>query len=49
MQIRFLCEREKEFSEGIESLTRNPAFRLYCTLIWPARKHLGWIKSRPRG
>jgi Rps23 Pro-64 3,4-dihydroxylase Tpa1-like proline 4-hydroxylase len=49
MQIRFLYEREKEFSEVIDGITRNPAFRLYRTLTWPARKCLAWIKRRPRG
>jgi Rps23 Pro-64 3,4-dihydroxylase Tpa1-like proline 4-hydroxylase len=36
-QIRFLYERELEFSALVSGLTRSPSFRLGRALTWPAR------------
>jgi Rps23 Pro-64 3,4-dihydroxylase Tpa1-like proline 4-hydroxylase len=47
-QIRFLYEREKEFSEVIHGILRSKSFRLYRTLTGPARKCWGWIVARTR-
>jgi hypothetical protein len=47
MQIRFLYEREKEFSEVVHGVLRLKSFPLYRILAWPARKCWKWIKSRP--
>jgi Rps23 Pro-64 3,4-dihydroxylase Tpa1-like proline 4-hydroxylase len=40
-QIRFLYERELEFSEVIGGITRSPSFRLGRLLTWPLRKLRG--------
>jgi 2OG-Fe(II) oxygenase superfamily len=40
-QIRFLYERELEFSEVITGITRSPAFRVGRFLTWPLRQLLG--------
>jgi len=45
-QIRYLYEREKEFSEVVHGILRSKSFRLFRTLTWPARKYWGWIKTR---
>ncbi|PYT30102.1 MAG: hypothetical protein DMG58_15060 [Acidobacteria bacterium] len=45
-QIRYLYEREKEFSEIVHGILRSRSFRLFRTLSWPARKCWGWIKAR---
>jgi hypothetical protein len=37
-QIRFLYEREKEFSEVLAGITQSLSFRLGRVLTWPARK-----------
>lgn len=42
-QIRFLYEREKEFSSVIHGILRSKSFRLYRALTWPARKCWGWM------
>lgn len=47
-QIRFLYEREKEFSAVVHGILRSKSFRLYRALTWPARKCWGWIATRPR-
>jgi hypothetical protein len=36
-QIKFLYERELEFSALVSGLTRSPSFRLGRALTWPAR------------
>lgn len=36
-QIKFLYERETEFSSLIEGLVRSPSFRIGKVLTWPAR------------
>jgi Rps23 Pro-64 3,4-dihydroxylase Tpa1-like proline 4-hydroxylase len=38
MQIRFLYERETEFSEALSRITNSFSFRLARLLTWPARK-----------
>ena len=45
-QIRYLYEREKEFSEIVHGILRSRSFRLFRNLTWPARKCWGWIKAR---
>lgn len=45
-QIRYLYEREKEFSEVVHGILRSKSFRLFRNLTWPARKCWGWIKAR---
>jgi hypothetical protein len=40
-QIRFLQERETEFTTLISGITRSPSFRLGRFLTWPARKLRG--------
>jgi hypothetical protein len=47
-QIRFLYEREKEFSAVVHGIVRSKSFRLYRALTWPARKCWGWVATRPR-
>ncbi len=37
-QIRFLYERELEFSDVIAGITRSPSFRIGRLLTWPLRK-----------
>jgi Rps23 Pro-64 3,4-dihydroxylase Tpa1-like proline 4-hydroxylase len=39
-QIRFLYERELEFSQAISGMTRSLSFRLGRALTWPVRKLL---------
>lgn len=39
-QIRFLYEREKEFSEALTGITRSVSFRVGRALTWPLRKLL---------
>jgi hypothetical protein len=46
-QIRYLYEREKEFSDVVHGILRSRTFRLFRMLTWPARKCWGWIKTRP--
>ena len=46
MQIRFLYDREKEFSQIIHGVIYSKHFRLYRALTWPARKCWQWIKAR---
>jgi hypothetical protein len=48
MQIGFLYEREKEFSEVLNSILRSNSFRLYRALTWPLRKCRDWMKLRRR-
>jgi hypothetical protein len=36
-QIQFLYDRELEFSQVIDGITRSPSFRLGRALTWPAR------------
>jgi hypothetical protein len=48
-QIRFLYEREKEFSEVVHGIVHSKMFRLYRALIWPVRKPWSWYKSRQIG
>jgi hypothetical protein len=45
-QIRYLYEREKEFSEVLHGIFSSPSLRLLRVLTWPARKGRGWIKAR---
>jgi 2OG-Fe(II) oxygenase superfamily len=47
-QIRFLYEREKEFSEAMEDMRRalrSATYKLACTLTWPLRKVKRSIKG----
>jgi len=37
MQIKFLYERELEFSEALEKLRESPSFRIGRMLTWPGR------------
>ena len=48
-QIRFLYEREKEFSEVVHGIVYSKMFRLYRALIWPVRKPWSWYRSRRIG
>jgi 2-oxoglutarate-Fe(II)-dependent oxygenase superfamily protein len=45
-QIKFLYERELEFSEALENLRESPSFRIGRMLTWPARALRRLIKSR---
>ncbi len=45
-QIKFLYERELEFSELIGGLVRSPSFRLGQMLTWPARAVRNLLRSR---
>jgi Rps23 Pro-64 3,4-dihydroxylase Tpa1-like proline 4-hydroxylase len=47
-QIRFLYEREKEFSAVVHGILQSKSFRLYRALTWPVRKCWGWMVTRPR-
>jgi 2-oxoglutarate-Fe(II)-dependent oxygenase superfamily protein len=40
-QLRFLYERELEFSESVAAITRSPSFRIGRFLTWPLRKLRG--------
>ena len=44
-QIRFLYEREKEFSEAMERAFGSATYKLACVLTWPLRK----VKRAVRG
>ena len=41
MQIRFLYEREKEFTTALDRIVRSRSFRLARILTWPVRKMRG--------
>jgi hypothetical protein len=43
-QLRFLYERELEFSEALARITKSPSFRLGRAMTWPARL----LRSRTR-
>jgi hypothetical protein len=45
-QIKFLYERELEFSSLVSGLTRSPSFRVGRALTWPARAIRRLFKSR---
>ena len=42
-QIRYLYEREKEFSDVLHRIVHSKIFRLYRIFIWPVRS---WYKNR---
>ena len=44
-QIKFLYERETEFSALIAGLVRSPSFRIGQALTWPARAARKWLRS----
>jgi hypothetical protein len=46
MQIRFLYEREKEFSTAVQMMMGSKAYRFYMMMIQPARKPWSWFKTR---
>jgi len=46
MQIRYLYEREIEFSSVVHGILRSKSFRLYHILTEPARRCWSWIKLR---
>jgi hypothetical protein len=48
-QIRYLYEREKEFSEIVYGILRTRSFRLFRAVTWPVRKCWGRIKSKRSG
>jgi Rps23 Pro-64 3,4-dihydroxylase Tpa1-like proline 4-hydroxylase len=48
-QIKFLYEREQEFSTLIGGLVRSPSFRLGQMLTWPARAVRNLARSRSGG
>ena len=39
-QIRFLYEREKEFSDVLYKIVHSPSFRIFRACTWPVRKGL---------
>lgn len=45
-QIRFLYEREKEFSTAVQVMMGSKAYRFYMTMILPLRKPWSWFKTR---
>jgi len=45
-QIRFLYEREKEFSTAVQVMMGSKAYRFYMTVIQPLRKPWSWYKTR---
>jgi hypothetical protein len=47
-QIRFLYEREKEFSEVLHKILHSPSFRIFRACTWPVRKGLSLIGVRRR-
>jgi hypothetical protein len=46
MQIRFLYEREKEFSTAVQVMMGSKAYRFYMMMIQPVRKPWSWFKTR---
>lgn len=46
MQIRFLYEREKEFSPSVRVMLGSKSYKLYMMLIQPVRKPWSWFKTR---
>ena len=49
-QIRFLYEREKEFSEAMEDMRRalsSASYQLACFMTWPLRKAKRALKGPP--
>ena len=49
-QIRFLYEREKEFSEAMEDMRRalrSATYKLACAMTWPLRKAKRAVKGKP--
>ncbi len=49
-QIRFLYEREKEFSEAMDDMRRalrSATYKLACAITWPLRKAKGAMKGQP--
>ncbi len=46
MQIRFLYEREKEFSPAVRVMLGSKSFKLYMMLIQPVQKPWSWFKTR---
>jgi hypothetical protein len=47
-QMKFLYERELEFSSFIDTLVRSPSFRLGQLLTWPARALRNRKQSGPQ-
>jgi hypothetical protein len=50
-QIKFLYERELEFSALISGMTRSPSFRIGRAITWPARamRHVvRWLRKSSR-
>lgn len=47
-QIRFLYEREKEFSGVLYRIVHSPSFRIFRACTWPVRKGLSLIGARRR-
>jgi Rps23 Pro-64 3,4-dihydroxylase Tpa1-like proline 4-hydroxylase len=47
-QIKFLYEREKEFSDVLYKILRSPSFRIFRACTWPVRKVLSSIGVRRR-
>jgi hypothetical protein len=45
-QIKFLYERELEFSSALDEMRRSPSFRLGRVLTWPARTLRGALRRR---
>jgi hypothetical protein len=48
-QIRFLYEREKEFSEAMQDMRRalgSASYKLACVLTWPLRKAKRAVKGQ---
>jgi Rps23 Pro-64 3,4-dihydroxylase Tpa1-like proline 4-hydroxylase len=45
-QIKFLYERELEFSALISRMTRSPSFRIGRAITWPARAARRWLGKR---
>jgi len=45
-QIKFLYERELEFSSLVSGITRSPSFRVGRALTWPARAIRKFFESR---
>jgi len=46
MLIRFLYEREKEFSPSVRVMLGSKSYKLYMMLIQPVRKPWSWWKTR---
>ena len=47
-QIRFLYEREKEFSDVLYKIVHSPSFRIFRACTWPVRKGLSLMGVRRR-